>query len=338
MIIWVAAVLVLALWGCQIKSRGFHKDYMALDNIQPVKGLFLLLVFASHFVQYVSLSGPLNETYFALRRYLGQLVVAPFLFYSGYGIGVSIHAKGADYVRQLPRKRLARVWLQFLAALAGFFLANLALGRTFPLGYSLLSLIGWESIGNSNWYVFAILCLYGATWLAYRAFPRQEALAALGVTLLAAVYILALRLCKANYWFNMILAYPAGLWFALYRDRAEKRIFSGARAYALTLGVLAVAFLILHRFWANLICCELTAVLFPLLLALLTAKVQPRSRVLAYCGRHLFSLFILQRLPMMLLRPVFPAGAWVWYFLACLALTFPLSYGFDRVFDRLNRR
>ena len=336
MIIWVAVLLVLALWGCGSKSRGFYRDYMALERIQAVKGVFLLLVFASHFVQYVSLAGPLDEPYFALRRYLGQLVVAPFLFYSGYGLGVSIQAKGEAYVRAMPRKRLFWVWLQFLAALALFFPANLVLGRTFPLGYSLLALTGWESIGNSNWYVFAILCLYGFTWLGFRLFPRNKPLAALAVTVLAAGYILVLRQLKPGYWFNMILAYPAGLWFSLYRDRAEELFFSGNRAYGLTLAGLIAAFWLLHRFWANLICCELTAVLFPLILALVTAKVSIRSRVLDYCGRHLFSLFILQRLPMMLLRPVFSGSAWYWYFLACLAITFPLSYGFDFVFGKLK--
>ena len=38
----------------------------------------------------------------------------------------------------------------------------------------LLSLIGWKSIGNSNWYMFDILLLYVLTYVAFKVTKKQD--------------------------------------------------------------------------------------------------------------------------------------------------------------------
>ena len=48
---------------------------------------------------------------------------------------------------------------RFIIVAAGAIL-NLILGKHFTLSNFLLSLIGWDSIGNSSWYIFAIFSFY----------------------------------------------------------------------------------------------------------------------------------------------------------------------------------
>lgn len=49
-------------------------------------------------------------------------------------------------------------------ALALYLGLHLCFGAQPSLKTILLSMVCWESIGNSNWYIFAILCLYLLTW------------------------------------------------------------------------------------------------------------------------------------------------------------------------------
>lgn len=104
---WI--ILLLAAYGAKIKKEDYYRDYIDYDGIQPIKGIFILLVFMSHFVQYVELDGIWDLPYFQIRRYLGQLIVVPFLFYSGYGIAESIRKKGSGYINRMPVSRILKV-------------------------------------------------------------------------------------------------------------------------------------------------------------------------------------------------------------------------------------
>lgn len=158
MILYVAAVAALALWGSDFGTKeGYFRDYISLKAIQPIKGIFTLLIIVSHFVTYTTLSGPLDNTYLLLKRYLGQMVVVPFLFYSGYGVIESFNKKGVAYIHTMPFQRIFKVFLQMNMALVPFWLIKIAQGNTYSIREILLVCVGWSSIGNSNWYIFAIL-------------------------------------------------------------------------------------------------------------------------------------------------------------------------------------
>ena len=90
----------------------------------------------------------------------GQLIVVMFLFFSGYGVMSAIRNKGAAYVQAMPRHRILTVLVNFDVAVVIFAVLQLLLGRVFPVNRYLLSLVGWEQIGNSNWYIVAIAILW----------------------------------------------------------------------------------------------------------------------------------------------------------------------------------
>lgn len=45
---------------------------------------------------------------------------------------------------------------------------NLILRKEMTVSHALLSLIGWENVGNSNWYIFCIICCYAFTYIAFK--------------------------------------------------------------------------------------------------------------------------------------------------------------------------
>lgn len=132
-----------------------------------------------------------SRIYYEFQGFLGQLVVTTFLFYSGYGIFVSILKKGKDYVDQLPVKIL-ELLSAFAVTIVVFWLVGLITGADYGLSRTLLSFIGWKSIGNSNWYMFDILLLYALTYLSYKMTRRHGA--ALGVlAVLSVISMLVLQ-------------------------------------------------------------------------------------------------------------------------------------------------
>ena len=157
MLILTAAVILLALYGTKIAPWGaFHEDYHSPGKTNALKGIFVLFVFASHCQNYLDLSG-WDVWAFWPVEYVGQQMVAPFLFWSGFGIMESIRRKGTAYVCGLPKNRCLKLLLHFDCALFLFLLVRFIIKKPVTVPQFLLSLICWESIGNSNWFVFVII-------------------------------------------------------------------------------------------------------------------------------------------------------------------------------------
>ena len=181
-----------------------------------------------------------------------------------------------------------------------------------------------------NWYIFAVLCLYIATYLSFAAFGSNKYVAISAVTVLTLYFVCFQLPYREAYCYNTVFCYTAGLWFSCFKEKFEAVCLQNQKSYYLSLLILLAGFRILHQYWYNLVCYQLTAIAFALIIVLITVKLQITNRILKYCGKHLFSLFILQRLPMQALQDTWLAGNILLYFCICLAATFILSICFDK--------
>lgn len=125
-----------------------------------LKGIFILLVFFSHFNSYSSFTNYSDLIYVKIVSLIGQAMVAMFMFYSGYGMMESIKNKGKSYISDMPRKRIFSTWLHFACIVAIYAILATVIGNEISFGQLMLSFISLDSVGNSNWYIFDILCLY----------------------------------------------------------------------------------------------------------------------------------------------------------------------------------
>ena len=229
-----------------------------------------MLVFFQHFRTYIT---PEETDFVAVgvSEFLGQLIVVPFLFYSGFGVMESIRAKGQSYVRRIPVDRALKTLLHFDAAVLLFLALYLFRGNTVTWKSILLSLICLHGFGNSTWYIFAIVTLYLITAVSFTVFRKNKAAAATAVTVLTIAEIYWLMGWQREHWHNTLLCYSMGIWYSLFRDRIEKILMGGDVIY-------------------------LTALL------LLSMKFSLDNPLLQFLGRHIFGMYILQRLPMIALR------------------------------------
>ncbi|MDO4344839.1 MAG: hypothetical protein Q4C50_08565 [Eubacteriales bacterium] len=229
MIFFVFALLVICLYGITIYQKpDFCRDYLSKTNTMSVRGLFVLLVIASHFKQYVELTGSYDTMYKRLSGYLSQTVIVMFLFYSGYGIYESIKAKGSGYVKAMPVRRILVTFVNLALALFCFLFVNRLLGISYDRRTILLAFTGWKTIGNSNWYIFAMMFLYIVTWLSFTVFRKHPVAAISAVTLFCGLYMVRLYAIypKQGWWYNTIFCYAFGMWYSFFKDDIERLLFT----------------------------------------------------------------------------------------------------------------
>lgn len=309
MISFYIGILFLCLIGIKISKNGFFEDFIAKDQCNSIKGIFILTVFLRHVLQYILKSGyefssKADNLFLLIDRQLGQLIVVMFLFYSGYGVMESIKKKQMGYVDEMPRKRILATLLNFDIAVLAFAVLNLILEKEMELSEILLSFVGWDSIGNSNWYIFDILLCYIIVWIAYKVTSHHkqtyEKHAMIFTVFLFLTSLIVLFLTKPEWWYNTLLCFFAGMLFSKYRNTLISIVKKNYWKYTV---LMFLAFAGFHQLpngtlglWNNLEC-----IAFAFFIVLTTMKIKVDNKILQWLGKHLFPLYIYQRLTMIAL-------------------------------------
>jgi len=341
MVIFLILSLLLSLPGLKIAPLGkLHSDYISKNQTLAINGLFTLFVFLSHVSTYIKLEGIPDTAYSAFKGYMLQAVVVPFLFYSGYGIMESIKKKGRDYVKQIPEKRFLRVLLHFDIAVVLYLLVSLAFGKTYPLKHILLSLTGYSSVGNSNWYIFAVLGLYIITFLAFMLSGKNNTVGVILTTVLSVGFVLGQILLKRDSWcYDTVILFSVGMIFSLVKPTAEKILKKHDLIYLSALATATVIYLFFYKKRSGGIeFYSMWVIMFMALVVLVTMKVKIGNRALSFFGSHVFSIYILQRIPMIILSKLGLAAESKYLFVVlCFILTVLLALLFDRLTARLDK-
>ncbi len=339
MLLVYLALFALALVGSKISIKSFNtQNYLSMDSTNSMRGIFVMLVFLSHFMQYYTYTDAIDTAGGKISRTLGQMIVVMFLFYSGYGIGESIKRKGTSYVKSFPKNRVLKTLLHFDIAILIYFIMSLFLGSGYSPSKVLLSFIGWESIGNSNWYIFAVIILYLLTWLGFTLVKKDKIYAAVLVTGLVFAYVCIISRVKENWWFDTAPCFAAGLWYSFLKEKFERLLTRNNIVWLAIAGMSLVCW-----YW----CCKyrsvppmrmVEALLFALFTVTVSLKITFNNKVLIWLGKHTFEIYVLMRIPMKLLS--------MWglkdynlyiYFFASLAATIVLSVIFSYLLKGVDK-
>lgn len=303
MIFFLLLLIIITLYKCKFNFKNFNKDYLSIEKTKCINGFFVIIIFLSHVKKYFTLEDIwYNSYYLKINTFIGQLMVTTFLFFSGFGIMESIRNKKEKYVNSIPKKRILNTFINFDFAVLLFLLCNLFIGKKYNLSRLFLSFMGWSSIGNSSWYIFAILILYAITWICFKVFDKNNLKGIIGTTILSLFFISFLKLFKEPYWYNTILCYPAGMLFSHYKNKIENLICENNKTYLFISAICITTFILLYKFSTSLLIYELLAILFVVLILLLCMKFSFKNKILNYLGNNVFWIYMLQRIPMMLLR------------------------------------
>lgn len=333
-IIFLAFVIVFFI-GAEFHFKDINNEYISHRQTQCINGFFVLIVFIQHFKGYVKL-GDYDMIYNYIANWSGQLLVVPFLFFSGYGIMLSITKKGKPYVDTILTKRFPKIWIHFALAIVLFIITNLIMRKTFPPLKLILTFLGWDSIGNSNWYIFDTLILYILTFLSFRFVGKNRRLGLFIMALLTSAFVIAMSRFKPGYWYNTVIAYLLGMIFATVESSFKKIMSSEILNYIIftTFGIIIISLAVNDK--AKLTSYEVFVTAGTVLLLALSLKVRFGNPILSFLGKYVFEIYILQRIPMILLQSYIPQK--YIYFAVCFASTLVLSFLFrfiEKPFDKL---
>lgn len=237
-------------------------------------------------------------------RELGAPIVSLFLFISGYGLMKSYMSRGKAYLDGFFRKRLWKVILPSLLALAVYWIICFDPSRDYVASMKLLLTNGVPLLPYS-WYVAAIVILYLAFYVCFRFLPRK--FASIGVVVLSVVYILVTKgIGYDRCWWVGTLAFPTGLLFAEYEERLNKGVLSKASGFVLSVvGILVItaALYMTGSEYAFILC----YIFIPLFVVLIYSRLNvpfKDSAVVAFLSGISYEIYLCQGIAMEFLRPM----------------------------------
>lgn len=298
-------VILSLLLILSIRHRAQSEDILNRETTDTLKGLAIIVVFVDHIRGYLSnTSLPLwgDEQLLTLFGFITKYMVSLFLFYSGYGVTLSIIQKGEGYVKSMPQRRILPTLFNFDVAVVLFLLVDIILGISYPSKTICLSFLAWESIGNSNWYIFAILCCYLCSYIGSR-FSNKRINSIVITALLIFFYLIIVSCLKEPWWSNVILAYLGGVFYTIYKDKITELL---QKRFLLIAIISAIGFIICFRKSQNIFLCNVSALFFISLTLLICNKFTFKSILLLWFGKNLFLIYIYQRIPMIILSIVWP--------------------------------
>lgn len=348
MIFFVFFLLLCGLSSfCMAKPNEFHRDYLDRNKTTWVKGVFVYLIVLSHGKEYIydQLDGVFDHPYFVMQNQIHQMVVAMFLFYSGYGIMEQIKKRRFGYIKSIPTKRFPNLLLNYDIAVFLFLVLSWYMGKHISVKRLLVALVAWNGIGNSSWYIFVILALYVITfvsffpirWVKSERFYLVSLLAATAMSL-ALVYVL-MKVKGEHCWYDTLILYMVGMWYSYLKKPIEKVLMKNDFLYFLLFGIfLGLYIFMLQWRWECVETYTIWALCFTVLTVMVTMKVQVNSRILDWFGDHVFSIYILQRIPMSILAtiPYFASHPYA-YMVCVFAAVIPLAIGYDYLTGQLSK-
>ena len=135
-----------------------------------------------------------------------------------------------------------------------------------------------------------------------------------------------------------MLCYAAGMWYSLGKDKFEKLFAKNNIIWLVAAVALAVGWWYAHKFRVVPALRVVEAIVFALLVIVLSLKISINNKPLAWLGKHTFEIYVLMRIPMKLF------GIWglsaynlYVYFAATLAATLVLSFLFSKLLNGIDK-
>ena len=327
-------LIAVCLWG--IRFPGYRGDYLSPESTTMVKGIFTFLILFSHARGYLTLSDRWTDTvYLTVQDHLGQLIVAMFLFYSGFGIRESFRKK-THYAQTFLSRRFLKVLLHFDIAVALYILVQAFIPVRYPARNYLLCWIGWEDVGNSNWFIFVILSLYLIAW-GGMCLQRRCGKGGIPFTVLAtaALWVLLRVVARKEFWWvDTLAAFPLGMLVSDGKDALDG-FLRRKGGTAVATAVALVAFALAHKFFGTDVYGGATC-LFCCLVVVLSSWIRVGNPVLAWAGRNAFTVYIIQRLPMIVAAALGLDGRPGLFLLFVIPITFLLAEGLSRLYGKID--
>ncbi len=294
-------LFLLTIYKSNININNFNTNYMDKSTTTCINGLLIIIVFCSHARGYIQVDDVLNQ----LCLLLDQLMVTTFLAYSGYGVATS-YIKKDNYLDSFIKKRVLPTYLHYAIAVIIYCALNYVLNIHYDIATTIKAFFAFESIGNSNWYIFVILILYILFYISFslsKHFDRYYSFLFLISSNIAFIKIMEYLKPDQPWWYCTTLCFLFGVIFAFVKDTITPMVTTTNTRYFITLGlfICTLVYMTPSRYAYSTMYMNLYSIIFVILIILASLKFAINSPFLGWCGSHLFEIYIFQRIPMIVL-------------------------------------
>jgi len=338
MIIVLALLVATIFIGAKYRKKDNIDSYLDKNQTTSIIGVFAIIIFFSHFFGYtnpVSLN-KLDEIASFTTSALGQLMVVPFMFFSGYGVFEQFKKKEAGYAKSMPKNRIFKVYLMFLLSWSLFFILSFFLSPKYSVKDYLLSPLGIVSIGNSNWYVVIILVLYISTYLSILVGGNKRNSLIINIVLCITLVFIIRKFDVPSCWWDSIPSYAFGLIYSYNKDKIVT-IYKKSNWYRWLFFLFSIAltvlFGVLNVTYPSDIFYIFMSLSFCLIFASLLCLFVLGNKFVLTLGRYCFWIYILQRISMNIFYEVpYVNNQPYLYFVICVIITAVLAFAMDKLF------
>jgi len=155
------------------------------------------------------------------------------------------------------------------------------------------------------------------------------------VTVGTIAYIIIMQLFDMPSRFvSTILCYPAGVWLCVYK----KQIYILLKKYTVqSISIIAVILLVTYKFRYNDYIMNLSSIYFVLAIVCFNTFFTIKSKMLQFVGKHAFSIYILQRIPMIFFEHYGFMKEYRYIFVIVVGLcTILIAVLFDNLIKKIN--
>ena len=262
----LGAVLIINTKRRPDDGKAFF-DRILSKEIQGFLALFIIFHQTEITLEHFNVN-PDHMKEFTQFFFYGILAVAFFFFSSGFGL-VKRWMTDSDYTKGFMKRRIFTVLVPFFICnyiyLTDALLGNIMYGRSFTFTEVICAFFGLFLVNNQMWFAVEIMILY----VAFRIVFGKVKSARTGILIMTGIVLLMIAAgivsghsesvvmsywFKGEWWYNTLLMFPAGMFYAYKEERINKIIRQAFTAVILSSSVLLVILDFIHRaLIANLI-------------------------------------------------------------------------------------
>ena len=262
MIVLIASLVVLGVILLAGSSRrdavqGSFFDRVSTKEIQGFLAVFIVF----HQTIVLLLNFDINVGKMIFFYPYGILAVAFFFFCSGFGL-IRRWMTDTNYIKGFMRRRIFTVLVPFFICnyiyLTDALVSNIRIGSHFGFGEVICSFFGLFLVNSQMWFAVEIMILYAAFRIVFARVKKPLT----GILIMTVIVLIMMAIglvsghsdspimsywFKGEWWYNTILMFPAGMFYAYYEDSINKVIRKGFVAVIIISSLLFIAMDYVHK-------------------------------------------------------------------------------------------
>lgn len=298
--ILVVIFACLMLYRIDYNKGAYYADYMTVQNVKPVKGIFAVVVIFHHLAQQTK--GGLLFHHFSD---VGFLAVSFFFFFSGYGVWKR-YCKDETYRSIFLYKRVLTVLIPYLLFVMLYWGLSAVEKPVYTVSQVIKSFASQWLVVPHGWFVHVLLLFYVFFFIFIVVWKKNYVGIVISFVGVCVIWSKCCRYLGYGFcWYNTCLVLVSGICWSLVEDKIREYIQKYYLYWlygSVLLFVCGFRYIESEESYMQLGLHWIVSCLFVLILVMVLMKVRIRNKILVILGENSYELYLIHMFFMKLYR------------------------------------